>query len=150
MGVSSVRSRALASAFFIACPFDTKIITAGVGIPHVDVRYIAILEQILELGFDGAIGNILLRDQSPAIRIGVEGQTVGKHVHRKASVLRISVATVLMDENGTRQRKFFLFVKRIVGEKYPAIAADDKGLQALPARPVTGGHLCMRRMTITW
>jgi hypothetical protein len=76
MGGSSVRSRAFTRAFFITCPLDTKIITASVGIPHVDVGYIAILEQALKLGFDDAIGNVPLRNQSTAARIGVEGETV--------------------------------------------------------------------------
>jgi hypothetical protein len=128
MGVSSVRCLALVLAFFMAGPFDTKIITAGVGIPHVDVRYFAIPQQPLQLGFDHTIGDIPLRNESPAACIGVESETVGKHVGRKAPVLPISFAMVLVDENGTGQRKLLRFVKGIIGEQYPAFAADGKGL----------------------
>ncbi|MDP9200887.1 MAG: hypothetical protein M3P26_02990 [Gemmatimonadota bacterium] len=148
MGFFSVGFLALVEAFFIARPLDTKIITARVRVPHVDIGYIAILKQALELGFDDTIGNIPLRKHSPAARIGVESETARKHVHREAPILRISFAIVLVNENGTGQRKLFLSVKRIVGEKYPAFTADGKGFQALPAWPVTGGHFGVRGMTV--
>jgi len=111
MGGSSGRSRVLFDAFFIIRPFDTKIITAGLCIPHVDVGYLAIPEQTAKLGLDGAVGNIPLRDQSPACRIGVESKLAGMQLRRKSPVLRIPLALVLMDENGNRQRKPLLSVE---------------------------------------
>jgi hypothetical protein len=147
---SAVRLYTDIDAFFIARPFDTKIITAGVGIPHVDIRYLAILEQPLELGFDDAIGNIPLRDQSPATRIRVESEPVGKHVHRKAPVLPISLAIVLVDEHRAGQRKIFLSVERIVREQYSTFMPDGKGSKALAAGSVTRGHFGMGGMTVAW
>jgi len=72
MGVFSVGCTALIEAFFFARPFDAKIITAGVGITHVDIGYIVILEELLELRLDATVGNIPLRNQSPTARISVE------------------------------------------------------------------------------
>jgi hypothetical protein len=147
MGVSSVRFLALIKAFF-GRPLDTKIITAGVGITHVDIGYIAIQKQPLELGFNDTVGNIPLGDQSAAPGIGVEREAVGEHVRGKASIFLISVAVALVDEDGPGQRKVFLSVERVVGEQYPAFCADGKGSQALPARPVTGGHFGVSGMTV--
>jgi hypothetical protein len=66
-----------------------------------DICHIAVLEQPLELGLDHTIGNIALRNQSPATRISVEREAAGEHIHRKASVLWVALAIVLVDENGT-------------------------------------------------
>jgi hypothetical protein len=149
MGGSSGRRLALIEAFFfVARPFDTKIITAGVGITHVDVGYIAIPEQPLELGLDDTIGNIPLRNQSPTRRIGIESEAVGKHIHREAGILGVTVAIVLMDENGPRQRKLLLSPERIVGKQYPAFTTDGKGSQALAARAVSGGQFSMCGMIV--
>jgi hypothetical protein len=54
MGGSSVGCNALIPSLF-SRPLDGKIITAGFGITHVDVCYIAILEESLELGLDATI-----------------------------------------------------------------------------------------------
>src|ERR1700682_3603826 len=148
MGVSSDGFFALIEAFLFARPFNTKIITAGVGITHVDIGHIAIQKQPLELGLNDTVGNIPLGDQSPATRIGAESEAAGKHVHRKATIFLVSLAVVLMDENGPGERKVFLCVERVVGKKDPAISADDKGSQALTARPVTGGHFGVGGMTV--
>jgi hypothetical protein len=148
MGASSIGCFALIDVFFVARPFNTKIITAGVGIAHVDIGYIAIQKQALELGFNDSVGNIPLGNQSPALPISVESEAVGKHVHRKASIFTISLAVVLVYKNGPGQRKVFLSVERVVGEEYPALRADGKGSQALPARPVAGGHFSVGGMTV--
>src|SRR6266550_827146 len=148
MGASSIRCPVFGGVRFITRPFDAEIITAGVGIPHVDIRYIAILEQPLELGFDDAIGNILLRNQSPATRIGVESEPVGKHVHRKSCVLRISLAIVLVDEHRAGQRKIFLSVERIVRKQYSTLVSDRKGSKALAAGSVTGGDFGVGGMAV--
>jgi hypothetical protein len=108
MGGSTFRALVLVGAFFILCPFDTKIITTGLGVPHMDVGHVAILEQMPDLGLDDAVRNIALRNQPPAPRVRVESETVGKHILRKAPVFRISFALLLMDENGTRQGKILL------------------------------------------
>src|SRR5450759_3497442 len=113
-----------------------------------DIGYIAIPEQPLELGLYDTVGNVLLRDQSPAARIGVESKAVGNHVRWKAPILRIPLAVVLVDENGAGQRKVFLAVERIIGEQNPALTAAGKDSQALAARAVTGGHFRVRGMTI--
>jgi hypothetical protein len=148
MGASSVGCFALIEAFFFARPFNTKIITAGVSITHVDKGYIAVQKQPLELGFNDTVGNIPLADQSAAACISVESEAVGEHVHRKTPIFPISLALLLVDENGPGQGKVFLSVERVVGEQYPAFRADGKGSQALPARPVTGGHFAVSGMTV--
>jgi hypothetical protein len=148
MGAPSIRRPVFGGVSFIARPFDAEIITAGVGVPHVDIRYIAILEQPLELGLDDAIGNIPLRDQSPATRIRVESEPVGKHVHRKAPILCISLAMVLVDEHRAGQRKVFLSVERIVREQYSTFIPDGKGSKALAAGSETSGHFGVGRMTV--
>jgi hypothetical protein len=148
MGGSSLRGVFFRRATIIARPFDTKIITARVGIPHVYVVYLGILEQPLELGFDYAVGNIPLGDQSPPARVGVEGQAVRAHVDRKPAILRVALAIALMDENRPRQRKLFFPVKSVVREQYPAFCADGKHSQALAARSVTGSHLYVCWMTV--
>jgi hypothetical protein len=71
MRLSSARRFGFRGVSFIARPFDTKSITAGVGISHVDVGYIGILELLLDLGFDFSIGNILLGNQTPPSPISV-------------------------------------------------------------------------------
>jgi hypothetical protein len=114
----------------------------------VDVGYIPILEQPLELGFDKPIGNILLRKESPTGRIGVESKTLGKEVDGETPIRRIRIAIVLVDENRAGQGKAFPSVERIVCEQDPAFSADRKSFQTLAARPVTGGHFGMCRMTI--
>jgi hypothetical protein len=149
MGRSSVRRCLFRGVSSITRPFDTKIITAGVGIPHVDIGHIAVLEQLLELGLDFSVGNVLLGNKSPSPRIGVQGDAVGGHVDGKTAILRISFTVVLMNEDGTGQRKIFLPVKRIVGEEYPSFLADGKSSQTLAARAVTGGQFGVRGMTVT-
>jgi hypothetical protein len=44
MGLSSTRRRGFRDFSFMIRPFDTKIITAGVGIPHMDIGYSPIME----------------------------------------------------------------------------------------------------------
>jgi hypothetical protein len=148
MGASSIGCSALIETFLFTRPFNTKIITAGVGITHVDIGYIAIQKEPLDLGFNDTVGNIPLSDQSAARCVSVESEAMGKHVYRKTSIFSISLAIVLVDENGPRQRKVFLSVERIVGEQYPAFCADGKSSQALPAWPVTGGHFGVGGMTV--
>jgi hypothetical protein len=149
MGGSSGRRPAIIKTFFfVARPFDTKIITASVCITHVDVGYVRVPEQPLKLGLDDTIGNIPLRNQSPTGRIGIESEAVGKQVHREAGIFGVTVAIVLMDENGPRQRKLLLSPERIVGKQYPAVAADGKGSQALAAWAVSGGQFRMRGMIV--
>jgi hypothetical protein len=149
MGSSSGRRLALIKAFsFVVRPFDTKIITAGVGITHVDVGYVRIPEQPLKLGLDDAVGNIPLRNQSPTGRIGIESEAVGQHVHREAGIFGVTVAIVLMDENGPGQRQLFLSPERIVGKQYPAVTTDAKGSQALAAWAVSDGQFSMRGMIV--
>jgi hypothetical protein len=150
MGVSSVRCRALIAAFKIAHPLDRKIITARFGIAYVDVDDIPILQQLLELGLDYPIGNIPLRHQTAAVPISIEGEPVAKHIHRKASILGISIAIVLVDENRAGKRKTLPSVEGIVSEQYPTITTDGKRLQTLPAWAVAGGHFGVRRMTVPW
>src|SRR4030081_3177656 len=136
MGLSSVRAVAFIESFSIGRPFDTKIITAGIGVPHVYIGQIAILEQPLELGLDQAIGNVTLSNQPPAARISVEREAVGKHVDREPRILPISLAVVLVDENGAGQRKVFPSIERIVREQNPAFFANVEGSEALAAAPV--------------
>jgi hypothetical protein len=89
---------------FIARPFDPKIITSGLGISHVDIGHVAILEELLDLLLNGPIGNIALGNQSPARCISVEGEPAGKHVDREAGILGILFAVLLVDENWPGQR----------------------------------------------
>jgi hypothetical protein len=91
----------LRGASFIARPFYAEIITAGVGISHVDVRHTAILEQLLDLRLYDPIRNIALGNQSPAACIRIEGEAMGQHVDGKSRILRISFTVVLVDEDGT-------------------------------------------------
>jgi hypothetical protein len=113
-----------------------------------DIRYLEVLEQPLELRFGITIGNIALRNQSLTARIGVEGEAVGKQVDREARILWISLAVVLVDENWAGQRNVFGSVEWVVREQYPTVSPDDKASQALAAWAVTGGHLRVRGMPV--
>src|SRR5258705_2383299 len=148
MGVPSIRCRDRVGAFFIARPFDTKIITARVGIPNVDIGYRGILQQQPDLGLDDTIGNIPLGNQSPPRSISIQGEPVRQHVDRKAGVLRIALAVVLVNENRARQRELLLSVERVVGEQDPTLPADGEGFQALPTGPIARRHFSVRRMAV--
>jgi hypothetical protein len=148
MGLSSALGPVFRGVSFIVCPFDTKIITAGVGITHVDVGDAAILEQTVDLGLDDTIGNISLCKQPPAGGVCVEGERIGKHVCRDAPILGISLTFTLVDEYGTGQGKILLSMEGVVSEQNPPLVSDHERFQALPARAVTGGHLDMGRMAI--
>src|SRR2546423_9492105 len=71
IGVSSIGSGLLIETLVFPCPFDTKIITASVGIAHGDISYRAVLKKLLNLGLDATIGNIPLCNQPSAARIRV-------------------------------------------------------------------------------
>jgi len=150
MGASSIRRPVSGGVSFIGHPLDTKIITAGVGVTHMYIRYVAIAEQSVELRLDDTIRNIALRNQASTTCIAVEGETAGEHVNRKTRILPISIAIALVNEDRPRERKLFGLVERVIGEEDPALPTNRKSLQAMPTWPITGCNFSVRRVTVTW
>jgi hypothetical protein len=105
MGRSSARDLVFGGVGFMVCPFDTKIITARLGITHVYVGDVRIFQQTADLDLNDTIRYIPLRKQPPAGRVCVESERIGKHVRWKAAVFGVPFAFPLMDEDGTGQGK---------------------------------------------
>src|SRR5215212_3219055 len=98
MAVGLVWRRELIEAVFFTRPLDTEIITARVGVPHVDVGDFRITEQLVQLGLAHSVLDMPLSDETSAGRIGVEGEAVREHVRWKSRVFGVSLAFVLVDE----------------------------------------------------
>src|SRR5712672_507570 len=108
-----------------------------------DIRYVAVAEQLVQFGLDGTIRNIPLRDESSTARIGVEGEAVREHVRREPAVFRISAAFALMNEYWAGKRELFHFVERIISEEDAAVLTKRKSFEAMPTWSVTGCELDM-------
>src|SRR6266704_1151068 len=109
-----------------------------------EICHLGLGEQPLELVFYQAIGNITLCNQPPTTRIGVQGELVREHINRKASILRIPFAVVLVDENGTGQGQVFPSMEGVVGKQDSPLLSDGEGSQTLAARPITFGYFRVR------
>jgi hypothetical protein len=137
MGVASIDRADLTLSFILARSFDTKIITAGGGVAHVDVVDVPLGEEKPKLGLDDSVTDVLLRYEVATGTVRIECQVVRKDVDREAPVFGIPLARVLVNVHGPRERKILLPVKGIIREPDPALHSDGESPEALAARPIT-------------
>jgi hypothetical protein len=129
----------------IACvrPLDTEVVASRRRVADVNVVHVRAREQTLDLHFHAAAINVNLLAEYPAVSIPAERQRISPQFCGKATILRVALALILMDKDGTRERKRLQRVEGIVGEQNTPLSANPEGAEAMPARTVSSGYLNM-------